>query len=80
MYIIYTVSLYLKRRKEKKNIQEMTQWPGCMFAFLGAGVLLLVFFILIQHNFPLFFKSEDGWMDGGRSACLNPITSPVCVC
>lgn len=61
MYIIYTVSLYLKRRKEKK-IQEMTQWPGCMFAFLGAGVLLFVFFILTQHNFPPFLRSGDGWM------------------
>lgn len=58
---LYCQSIF-KKMERKKNTSEMTQWPGCMFAFLVAGVLLFVFFILIQHNFPLFFKSEDGWM------------------
>lgn len=56
---LYCHSIFKKKKRKKNTGNDSVAWMHV--CFLGGGCPL-VFFILFQHSFPLFFKSEDGWM------------------
>lgn len=43
MCIIYIVIVYLKQKTKRGNTWEMTQWPRCIFPFLGVPSASLSF-------------------------------------
>lgn len=83
MYIIYTGSVFLKKKKRKReNTGEMTQWPRCTFPFWGLLCLIsspcLSFLCFRQSchsnpTLPLFFKKEMGQCC--RLACSNHVST-----